>query len=68
VTVKALLQKLTTKLYGNSSFTTLLLDHLVSWEGEANFEKLQAVSTKRQDEEKHKQRVLREALPHLLRA
>jgi hypothetical protein len=30
-----------TQVYGNSSFTTLLLDHLVSWKGEANFEKLQ---------------------------
>jgi hypothetical protein len=48
VTLKTLLQKLTTKpkVYGNSSFTTLLLDHLVSWKGEANFEKLQTVSTK----------------------
>jgi hypothetical protein len=35
-----------THIYGNSSFTTLLLDHLVSWKGEANFEKLQTVCTK----------------------
>jgi hypothetical protein len=49
-----------THIYGNSSFTTLLLDHRVLFPAkETHFEKLQAPSTRRQQEEKHKQRVLR---------